>query len=41
MARGVARIVADIRALQPAGGHWRRLGDLLAELWATGEAGPA
>jgi hypothetical protein len=38
-ARTAAQIVADIRAFQPAGGNWRRLDDLLGELWAAGAAG--
>jgi hypothetical protein len=38
MARAAAQIIADIRAFLPAGGAWRPLDDLLAELWATGEA---
>ncbi|MGL6095212.1 MAG: hypothetical protein ACRC7O_05335 [Fimbriiglobus sp.] len=35
MARAVDQIIADIRDFQPVGGNWRRLDDLLGELWAT------
>ena len=38
-ARTAAQVVADIRAFQPVGGNWRRLDDLLNELWAAGTAG--
>jgi hypothetical protein len=36
VARGHAEIVADLRAFAPQAGDWRRLDDLLAELWQTG-----
>jgi len=39
MARTAAKVVADIRDFQPVRGNWRALDALLAELWATGEAG--
>ncbi len=39
MARAASQIIADIRSFQPADGDWRRLDDLLAELWASGAAG--
>jgi len=39
MVRTAAQVVTDIRAFQPADGNWRRLDDLLGELWVTGEAG--
>ena len=39
MVRTAAKIVADILAFQPIRGDWRALDALLAELWATGEAG--
>ena len=38
MARSAAKIVAAIRAFEPADGNWRPLDDLFAELWSTGEA---
>jgi hypothetical protein len=36
MPRAAEQILADIDAYQPAGGDWRGLDDLLAELWAIG-----
>jgi hypothetical protein len=38
MGRAAAQIVVDIQAFQPSSGDWRRLDDLLGELWATGDA---